>query len=40
MAAIGEQILGPTDVLLFHSFAPAAAAAWSWPRTPGVSVDG
>ena len=28
-AAIGEQILGPTDVL-----PPAAAAAWSWPRTP------
>ena len=30
VAAIGEQILGPTDVLL----SPAAAAAWSWPRTP------
>ena len=31
VAAIGEQILAPTDV---SRFAPAAAAASSWPRTP------
>ena len=38
VAAIGEQILGPTDVSLSNwtvrRSAPAAAAAWSWPRTP------
>ena len=34
VVAIGEQILAPTDVLLSNWFAPAAAAAWSWPRTP------
>ena len=40
VAAIGEQILGPTDVSLSNWTAPAAAAAWSWPHTLRVSVDG
>ena len=34
VAAIGEQILGPTDVSLSNWTVRPAAAAWSWPRTP------
>ena len=35
VAAMGEQILGPTDVSLSNwTVRPAAAAAWAWPRTP------
>ena len=42
MAAIEEQILAPrTSRCQTGRFALAAAAAWSWPRTPrAVSVDG
>ena len=35
VAAIGEQILAPTDVSLSNwTVRPTAAAAWSWLRTP------
>ena len=35
VAAIGEQILGPTDVSLSNwTVRPSSGCSWSWPRTP------